>query len=103
MLEQFQLGWVTEMNTASIVTTLDRALARGHDAEAAARRERARAVVAENFTWDRIAARMRAVYQAVLGGQPLPSFQLSQVRLKPPGQHAPVPGSPQCLLPDERQ
>ena len=82
MLERFQLGWVAELNTSSIAATLDRALASGDDTEAAARRERARTVVAENFTWDRIATRMMAVYQAVRDGQPLPSFELSQVRLK---------------------
>jgi glycosyltransferase involved in cell wall biosynthesis len=82
MLEQFQLGWVTALNTASIAETLNRALPPGHDAgAAAARRERARAVVAANFTWDRIARRMIGVYQAILDGQPLPSFELSQVRL----------------------
>jgi glycosyltransferase involved in cell wall biosynthesis len=100
MLEQFQLGWVTELNTASIAATLDRALASGHGPEAAARRERARAVVAENFTWDRIAARMMAAYQAILDGQPLPSFELSQVRLKLPG---PLSDSPRCVIPNERQ
>jgi glycosyltransferase involved in cell wall biosynthesis len=103
MLEEFELGWVTELNIASIAATLDRALARGTGVEAAARRERARAVVAENFTWDRIAARMMAVYQAILDNRPLPTFELSQVQLAPPERRAPLSDSQQCLDPDQRQ
>lgn len=81
LVEQFQLGWVTALNTTSIAAALDQALARGDHGEAALRRERARALVAENFTWERIAARMAGGYQAVLDGVPLPSFGLSDVTL----------------------
>lgn len=85
LVEHFQLGWVTALNTLSIAAALDQALARGDHGEAILRRERARAVIAQNFTWELVAARMAATYQAVLDGLPPLSFGLSQATLNLPG------------------
>ena len=85
LVDHLRLGWVTSLDTQSIAAALDRALAAGDIAEAISRRARARALVSENFTWDRIAARMADVYHAVLDHRPLPSFELSQMILKQQG------------------
>jgi len=81
LVGKFDLGWVTELDRSAIASGATKALDSLSIQEAAeARAQRCRALAA-NFEWARIAARMKAVYEAVLEHRPLPSFELADISL----------------------
>ena len=81
IVQKFAAGWVADLTPEAIAGAATSVLdALGQTRQVAERAERCRTLAA-NFEWPRIAARMISVYQAVLDGQPLPSFELSDVKL----------------------
>ncbi len=81
IVQKFATGWVADLAPEAIARAAASALdARDQPVEVAARAERCRALAA-NFEWPCIAARMISVYQAVRERRPLPSFELSEVKL----------------------
>lgn len=82
-VQRHDTGWVCSMEIADIADKTDALLASLNDREACAARARRCRALAANFAWPQIAARMRAVYEAVLQKQPLPSFRLAETTLLP--------------------
>lgn len=66
------LGYVPDLDLDEIITALDRYLADPNAAKVMG--DRARHFIGENYTWDKIAADLIQVYQAVVERQPIPSF-----------------------------
>ena len=82
LVTKFGTGWVTELDKESIARSSAGALdSLDNPGEAAARSDRCRAL-ARNYEWDRIAARTKNVYEAVLSGRRPPSFDTSQITLE---------------------
>jgi glycosyltransferase involved in cell wall biosynthesis len=80
LIEKFDLGWVAPPEPSAMSRALERAFTALADAETnQKRRARGRKLVTENFSWDIIAGRMAAIYEAAVKRTPLPSFELSQV------------------------
>ena len=67
LLEEEKCGWWVPVSVDGIASALDDAIRRSPE-ELAAMGERGRSVVAERFSWDRIAREMIACYEWVLGG-----------------------------------
>ena len=77
LVENHDLGWICAAEPADLAEAMRCALASlRDDAQVAARAARARSLVARNFTWEIIAARMHQVYEALLHKQRPPSFEL---------------------------
>ena len=70
-LRDHECGWWTEVGVRPIAEALRDATSRS-DAERAAMGARGRALVAERYGWDGIAAQMRDVYEWALGQRPSP-------------------------------
>ena len=82
LIEKFDLGWVAPPNPGLVASALDEALSSLKDPDAGdLRRARSRSLAERNFSWETIARRLTALYEAVLTRKPLPSFELSSVAL----------------------
>jgi glycosyltransferase involved in cell wall biosynthesis len=69
IVQEHQLGYVTELNITTIAQTLDDYFS--YPEEAKAMGQRACQFILENYTWDKIAVRMIEVYQAILNASPV--------------------------------
>lgn len=69
---QHQLGFVTELKVHAIATTIEYCLT--HPRELQKIGDRARQLILENYTWEKVAARLGQVYTAIVQGQPLPKL-----------------------------
>ncbi|MGB8167143.1 MAG: glycosyltransferase [Chthoniobacteraceae bacterium] len=80
LIERFDLGWIAPPDPSSMAEALAGVFAATRDTGSeVARCERGRTLVAENFTWEIIAAHLAKLYEAILNGEPLPSFELSRI------------------------
>lgn len=76
VVEQHQLGQVTELDSDGIATALQQCLDSLQDFQQTQhRRDRARQLILEQYTWDCIAANMIEVYTAIINKNPIPLFQ----------------------------
>jgi glycosyltransferase involved in cell wall biosynthesis len=64
LVQQYQLGYVPELNVPAIASLLDHYLS--HPQEAKIMGERARQIVEEKYTWNQIALRMQQIYTDIL-------------------------------------
>ncbi len=69
VVEEYQLGYVVELDVAAIASDLQRWLNNSQQAKKMG--DRAHQLILEKYTWDRIATRMIQFYQTILDGQPL--------------------------------
>ncbi|GAB4369404.1 MAG: glycosyltransferase [Elainellaceae cyanobacterium] len=68
-VKQHQLGYVTQLNTSDIASTLEEYLTSHQQAKAMG--QRACQFVRDYYTWDKIAANLIQVYQAITDRQPV--------------------------------
>lgn len=73
VVEQYQLGYVVELDMAAITSGLQRLL--NNPQQAKKMGDRARQLIFEQYTWDCIAANMIEVYTAIINKNPIPLFQ----------------------------
>jgi glycosyltransferase involved in cell wall biosynthesis len=64
VVQQHQLGYVTELDVLDIASALDLYLS--HPQEAKDMGDRARKIISENYTWGKIAIKMLKVYESIL-------------------------------------
>ncbi|MDZ8055059.1 MAG: glycosyltransferase [Aulosira sp. ZfuVER01] len=64
IVQQYQLGYVTPMNVSAIASALENYLS--HPQKAKQMGERARQIISEQYTWDKIAARMIDNYKTII-------------------------------------
>jgi len=69
VVEQYQLGYVVELDVAAIASSLQLWL--NNPQQAKKMGDRGRELILEKYTWDRIATRMLQVYTTILDGQPI--------------------------------
>jgi glycosyltransferase involved in cell wall biosynthesis len=69
VLKQERIGYVTDLNIDAITSTLEYCL--NNLPELQQKGDRARQLILEQYTWDKIAAKMIEIYQAILNGQDL--------------------------------
>ena len=67
VVEQYQLGYVVELDVAAIASGFQCWLTNPQQAKKMG--DRARQLILEKYTWDRIATRIIQVYQTILDGQ----------------------------------
>ena len=72
VVEQDQLGYVAELNVAAIASSLQHCL--DHPQAAKEMGDRARRLIAENYTWERIASNLSEVYAAILKQESIPAL-----------------------------
>lgn len=73
IVEQHQLGYVTELDVAAIAFALQCCL--NHPQEAKEMGVRARQLIFEHYTWEHIASRMLDVYTAILEKTTIPKYK----------------------------
>lgn len=71
VVQDQQLGYVTDLETTAIIQTLEDYFT--HPEAAKIIGDRARQFILENYTWDKIATQLIEVYQSILDRQPLVS------------------------------
>ncbi|MCS3668082.1 glycosyltransferase involved in cell wall biosynthesis [Salinibacter ruber] len=71
ILEEEDCGWWVETTVEALETALSDAASRS-DSERLAMGQRGRALVEEQFSWEHVAAELRAVYEWILGDVPRP-------------------------------
>ncbi|PSO76998.1 MAG: glycosyl transferase family 1 [Cyanobacteria bacterium QS_4_48_99] len=64
VVKQDQLGYVTELDVPGIATAIEHHL--NHPQQAKAMGDRARQLIFEQYTWDKMAAKLSATYEAIL-------------------------------------
>ena len=64
IVKQHQLGYVTELDVPGIATAIEHHL--NHPQQAKAMGDRARQLILEQYTWDKMAAKLSATYEAIL-------------------------------------
>jgi glycosyltransferase involved in cell wall biosynthesis len=69
VLKQERIGYVTDLNIDAITSSIEYCL--NNLPELRQKGDRAREFILENYTWDKIAAKMVKVYQAILNDQNL--------------------------------
>jgi glycosyltransferase involved in cell wall biosynthesis len=70
VVEQYQLGYVAELDAVAIASTLQHFLSYPHVAKEMG--DRARQLIPEKYTWNRIALNLIEVYTAILKREPIP-------------------------------
>jgi glycosyltransferase involved in cell wall biosynthesis len=69
MLKQERIGYVTDLDIKVIASSIEHCLL--NLSEVREKGDRARQLIFEQYTWDKIAAKMVEIYQAILNGQDL--------------------------------
>lgn len=72
VVKQHQLGYVAELDVASITSAMKQLL--NHRQEAKVMGNRARQLILEQYTWNRIALNLIEVYTAIIQKYPVPFF-----------------------------
>ena len=72
VVEQYQLGYVVDLDVAAIASTLQHFL--NYPQAAKEMGDRARCLILENYTWDQIASNLIEVYTAILKREPIPAL-----------------------------
>lgn len=72
VVEQYQLGYVSELDSSAIASTLQHFL--NYPQKAKEMSDRARQLILEKYTWKRIASNLSEVYTAILKREPIPAF-----------------------------
>lgn len=72
VVQQYQLGYVVELDVAAIVSGLQCWL--NNPQQAKKMGDRARQLIFERYTWDRITSRLIEVYTAILNQEPIPAL-----------------------------
>jgi len=72
VVEQHQLGYIAELNVAAIASSVQHWL--DHSEQTQKMGDRARQLIQEKYTWNRIASNLSQVYTTMLKQEPLPAF-----------------------------
>ena len=72
VVKQHQLGYVAELDVAAIASAIKQLL--NHRQEAKAMGNRARQLILEQYTWERIASNLIEVYTAIIKKEPVPTL-----------------------------
>ncbi len=82
LVQKFNLGWICNPDIESLRCGISMALSDiTNDEFLSDKRRRSRQLIASNFTWNDIACRTQAVYDAILLRRPLPTFELATIVL----------------------
>lgn len=72
VVEQYQLGYISELDSRAIASILQHFLS--YPQKAKEMGDRARQVILEKYTWNRIASNLSDVYTAILKQEPIPAL-----------------------------
>lgn len=72
VVEEYQLGYVSELDSSAIASSLQHFLS--YPQKAKEMGDRARQLILEKYTWDRIASNLSQVYTAILKKTSIPAF-----------------------------
>ena len=72
VVEQYQLGYVSELDSSSVAQRMQHFLT--YPQKAKEMGDRARCLILEKYTWNRIASNLSDVYTVILKREPIPAF-----------------------------
>lgn len=73
VVKEYELGYVTPLEVEAIALALQHTLDDlSNERQTQHRRDRARQLILEKYTWDSIASNLNKVYQAILNQEPIP-------------------------------